>query len=754
MTEFQFKTAIPTSSDANGLICDKNTYFASNSHLFTLRNGNYSHVCSCDGTIKAIAVLGLYSLLCTADRVYLNSGKNLIGSLRRSASAIDVYEEFFAIAVDNVLEVWKIPKEYKFTLFTQHSKNIGHYKKITHIKIISATEILTASEDCTVRIFDIEKKTTKIIASLSSIPKGLHYDSKAGNVVVACSNGSVTSVELGSKDYKNFKDYKNLKLEGNISASASVDDIWTVSLENMVIEKAGEEALFPVASKPEKQEISNKTMLLIFRGMEEIFRGEMDYKVIEMAMDRNRVTIRTPSSIASYNIHGQTFEYVLDMPKILGISLFRNTVAASCKDRKIRVYRSFGCATTLVDSKATGDIVGVHLNANICLAIYSTGNVSAFNVGDGHCFRSFQITDDPLGILTSNCMSEDGCLLYVSERENIRVVDVLRSKLVETINLKSPVVAMEFYKGFLYTVELDKTLSKINVFSGLADSVMIENTPTSLAVKNESVVVSTVKDILIYNLDIGFVNSFQVQLAGRRRDEIFSRGKAVEKIDFNQNYVFCGGFTNQIKIFEQQKEIKLMKNYLFQILKVSRNKDWENYKTKLMKEREGRIEKDKTIDVLKICANDDVVCILATDGLSIYEKTSLQFSPLEFDVVGSKEYVDEEIEKECYHKALMGAMRMSCPDSIKKVIDASNDKNFLVRHIPKQYASVLVEIIIGWLKEDFTRVDYIEMVSELVRFHGISRHGLSKEIQEGTRKIYGNTRRNKYLIDQIFNRTA
>jgi len=770
MSEFQFKTAIPTHSDARGLLSAGDTYFSSNTHLFTLRNGKYSHVSSAEGTIRAFGVTGEYSLLCTSDRVYLNNRSSLIGSLRRSASAIDVHGGIFAIAVGNILEVWKIPVEYKFTLFTQHSKNVGHYKTIRQIKIISPAEILTASDDCTVRLFNIEERTTKIIASLSDVPRGLHYDAAGEAVVVTCANGSVTQVSLRTMEYT------GLKLEGSILASASVGNVWAVchkkSISGVSDTKPNGKAIEAVSdirfndkavsdirfndkavgdkATSDKLATNEITVMIIFKDMEEIYRGELEQKVIEMAMDRNSIVIRTNDSIESYNIHSQSFEFHLDLPRILSISLLKNTIAAACRDRKVRVYRGLGCTAVLADANAKGDIIGVHLTPSTCVAVYSTGHLSSFNVSDGHCFRSFQISDDILGVLSCSCMSEDGCLLYVSEQASIQVVDVVRSKLVDTINLKSPVISMAFHKGFLYTVELDKTLSKINVFSGHIVSGVVENTPTSLAVRDQRVLVSTVMDVVVYDLDISFLSSFQVRLEGRRRDEMFSKGKAVEQIEFNAKYIFCGGAANQIKVFEQHGDEALMRSFLLQTLRVSGNKEWENYKTKLLHERDDKVDKERVIGAVKICADERRLYVLGTDGLSVYEKGELGFSPLEFDVVASEEYVREAVRKGSEHKGLMGAMRMGSAELIRSVIEGSKDVDFLVRHIPREYAGVLVEMLVEWVKGDFRRIEYIGMISRLVRWHGISRPGLWREIEEGTKRIYEEVKKNKYLIDVIF----
>lgn len=749
MCDFRFKTAIPTASDSRGLISRNGVYFSSNTHLFKLINSKYGLVSSCDGTIRSFGVCGDYSILCTQDRIFLNHFQNFVGSLNRSASAIDVSADFFAIGVDNVLEIWMIPKEYKPTLFRLHSKNVGHYRSIRFIKILNDTQIVTASDDCTVRMFDISRKESRIIASLNDVPAGLHVGD--GTVIVACKNGSVSSVNVKSMEYR------NMKFDANITASASFENILAVCFENMAAKKDSvQDPILPTISHPEKQAVSEKTVVIIFKDFEEIYRGEVGDKVVELALEKNTLYMRTHGFIGSYDIHSESFVFVLDLPKILNIALFKNMIAAGCADKKIRIYREASCTKTLHDPNSKGDVLFTHLSASICTAVYSTGHVSSFNINDSHCFRSFLVSNEPLHALSSSCVSDDGCFLFISEQANIKVVDLVRSKLVESINLKSPIISTAFYRNFLYCIELDKTLSKINVFSGHIENVMIENIPTSLVVKDQNVVVSTVKDVLIYDLDINFINSFSAQLEARKRNEMYARPKPVEQIDFNSEFIFCGGSSNLIKLFEhsfqQHTQNSLMKHFLFQVLRVSRNKDWENYKTKLLKEKDTKFDKERVIETRKICVRGDVMYLLSSEGLSVYEKNSVKLSPLEFDVVASKEYVQESLKNKSYQKALISAVQLGEFGLVRGVIDACDDKDFLVRYIPSRYAKVLLENLVGYIKRDFTNIEYIGLISKLILWHNISYPGLSGLIRDGTKTMYSEIKSNKYLIDVIFRR--
>lgn len=751
MDQFQLKTAIPTASDARGIISKNGIYFPSNTHLFKLQNGNYSLVSSCDGTIRFFDVHDDYSMLCTEERVYLNHHQNLLGTLRRSVTAIAMNSDFFAIGVDNALEVWHIPREYKFTLFKRHSKNIGHYRKITQIRIIDDSRILTASEDCSVRIFDISRKESKVIAALNDVPIGLHFDSTSNLCIATCSNGSIVSVNLASMEYS------NIKYDAKISASASFGDLFAVTLQDLVIPNPEKDPdLLPDTKKiPEKLKTSKNTTIVVFKGTEEVYKGEIEQKVNGLALDESNLVIRSSEFVGSYNLQSESFTFILDLPKILNISVFKNKLSAACKDGKIRIYRDNSCVATLFDEKAKGEILQTHISSNICTAVYKSGHVSSFNINDQHCFRSFSVSNEQLGGFSSSAVNEDGCFLFVSQNENIKVIDMMRSKLVETINLKSPIVKILFYRDYLYTIELDKTLSKMNIFSGYNESVALEFLPTNIAVKEKLVAVSTVKEIVFYDLNLNFLDSFSVQLEGRNRSEMYQKPKPVEYFDFNSNYVFCGGSSNFLKVFEyscqKQTGKSLMKNFLSQVITVSRNKEWENYKTKLMKEKETKFDKERVITVQGLILNQNTAFLLSSDGLSIFEKSKVSFCSLEFNVEASEEFINKSIECKDYQKALISAIKLGNPEYVAKVIDSCADADFLVRFLTEKYTMPLATIIIWILKQENTcdNIKMIRILNRLIYWHKLECPSIRELFEELSKKLYKDLKKTKYLLNAV-----
>ncbi|KAM0679836.1 U3 snoRNP protein [Glugoides intestinalis] len=749
MEEFIFKTAIPTASDSKGLIAKNGIYFPANTHLFKLKNSKYVLCSSCDGTILHFDVSGDYSMLCTSDRVYLNYHQNLIGSLKRSTSAIAIGTGLFAIGVNNILEVWHIPSEYSFTLFKLHSKNIGHYKTIKSIKILDEARILTASDDFTVRLFDIKRKTTKIIASLRDTPVGLHFDASTNTCFITTKKGFITVVEIESMKYQ------KLHYNAKLAASASFGNILAIALENLVIPKdETDSSLLPTTEKkPEKQKVSQNTRIIVFKNMEEIYNGEIQQNVFDLALENGSLFIRTAGFVGCYDLHSESFLFIHDLPKILNINIFKSTLCAGCDDGRVRIYRNNLCITTLFDEKAKGEILQAHISSNICNVVYKSGHVSSFNIADSHCFRSFSIENELLGIFSSSAVSDDGCFLFFSKQECIKVVDIVKSRLVETINFNSPIIAMKFYHDYLYVIELGKTLSKINVFSGYNENVLLEFLPTNIVIKDNLVLVSTVKEIMFYDLDLNFINAISVELEGRNRNETYCKSKSVIHIDFNSTNIFCGGAVNMVKIVEYNNSSTksfLMKNREVQTIKVSRNKDWENYKIKLMKEKETKFDKEKVIEVLNICVNENIAYILSTDGLLIFEKNLVEFNPLEFDVEASLEFVRKAIQEKNYQKALLSAIKLKDIALIKEIAEESEDADFLARNLPKQHAQTVFEVLIYFLKQNLVNSKLLNTLNRLFYWHNISSPDFSDILMKIHKDFYSDMKKNKYLLDAIY----
>lgn len=752
MSEYVLKGIIPTESEARGLSYGNGMYFSSHTNVFRVENNRSKLFSSCEGTIRMFSVCNNNIYMCTEDRVYMNHFELCIGSLKRTATAIDSTQDVIAIGVNNALEIWHVPKEYAFTLFRQHSKNVGHYKAIICIKIVDSQTVITASEDCTVRVFDILERRSRIIASLSDVPVGLHYNE--GQVVVTCRNGSVVFLSLESSEFH------NVRFEATLMSSSSHGSMLVLALTGMEIaSQKNDEALLPSTAHeaPRKKELSTRCMIVLLKEREEVYRAEMDCSVDEVSLNGYRVAIRSKGFAGIFDTQTGAFLFSMDLPKCLNMSEGQGLLSVGCADRSVRIYRDTSCISRLFDQKARGDIAGTHISSNTCVAVYKTGYVSAFNICDGNCYRSFSIDafgNDTFSLYSGSCLSEDGCFLFVSNKTEIHVIEMQRSRLIDTMRTKSPIISMVYYKDHLYTLELDKTLARHSVFSGASDSIALESMGTNLSVRNDIVAVSTINEVVLYSLGLEFRSSFRVLLEGRNRSEMYSKAKPVEQLDLGLRHVFCGGQANTIKVVEYSRDTSrsLMSNNLVQEIKVSRNKDWENYKAKLYREKTTEYDKRKVIETLKIAASERRFFVLSREGVSMFEVDDRMFNPIEFDVKATPEFVLENTRLHNYQKALISALQLGSAELAKHVIDNSTDIDFMVQYIPRQYMHALLEVALAYLKQDFGNIRLIELINRVVFHHRVSLPGLLDILSEGTRTSYSLLKKNHYLMQSMIQR--
>lgn len=740
MGEYVLRGVIPTESEARGLVYSSEMYFSSHTHVFKVENGRSKLFSSCDGTVRMFSVSGSSIYMCTEDRVYMNHFELTIGSLKRTATAIDSTQDLIAIGVGSVLEVWHVPKEYAFTLFRMHSRNAGHYKAIRCIKIVDDQTVITASEDCTVRVFDVQGRKSRIVASLSDIPVGLYYDD--GQVSVTCRNGSVVFLSLETSEFA------NMGFKASLVSSSSHGGMLALALTGM--EEPQADPLLRDREEISEKMPSAKSMIILLKNREEVYRGEIDFLLEEIALSGYRVAVRSRNLVGIFDTQTGVFSLSIDLPRCLSMGERQGLLSVGCSDGSVRIYRSTSCISKLSDPNARGSILHTHIACSTCIAVYKTGHVSAFNINDGNCYRSFGMLGD-LSFYSSSCMSDDGCFLFVSNGTDIHVIEMQRSRLVDTIRTKSPVISTIYYKDHLYSLELDKTLEKHNVFSGGSDSVVLESTGTGLSVKNDVVAVSTSKDVVLYDLNLRFLNSFRVLLEGRNRCEMYSRPKPVERVDLDSHHVFCGGQANKIKVIEYSRgQTKtLMSNSLVQEIRVSRNKDWEGYKERLYREKTTKYDKKKVIEVLGIVCSERRLFVLSREGVSMYEIEDRVFNPIEFDVKATPEFVLENIVLRNYQKALISALQLGSAELTKKVIDSSTDIDFMVKYTPRRYMDALLEIVFAYMRQDFTNIRMAEVVNRIVFHHRISLPGLSDSLHEGTKAAYSLLKKNHYIMKSM-----
>ena len=767
MNGYIHKASIPTESESNCLVLSDALYFSSHTNIYKAESGIFSIHTSVEGTIRHFAVNSHNVFICTDDRIYMNFGENTIGTLRRSACSIDANDSVFAIGNGNVLEVWDIPREYKFTLFKNKTKVSGHHGPIVVIKIINDDLVLTGSEDNTVRFFNLKEKKSTILAKTRSTPVGIHLFDE-DRIAVTSMDGAIFYFNLKTLDDDSTKKLifigspiLSASLHGEflaIAAECPKESPKEVETDHFhynqpsvqtIDNNVDTQIIVPMHRKPQE-----KSLIMIYKNGEEIYRAEICFIIDKISLFNQNLSMRARNCVGIFSIPTEKFIFNVDLPRISSFNIDRELIAAGCMDRKVRIYNNHICRNALFDPKSSGDILNAYICHNTCITAYKGGYISAFNITDSTCYRSFSIGGyDVLSTdYNMSAISNDGCMLFMATRQSIFIIDIQRSKCIDEIKLECPLIELVFHRDLLYYLTLSNEICKYNVYNGKCTTMQLETAAIGMTIRNNSMVVSTSAELIFYDLDFNYTDTVGVTLEARHREEVYSKSKPVGFFDFDSKHIICGGQSNQIKVIRHGNEShtkSLCSNEVVQVLRASRNRDWENYKTKLTVEKKTAFNKNNFIEVRKIVACESKFYVLTREGILIYEISKRAFNPIEFNVEVSPEFVTASIKSGNYSAAMLSALQLGDYGTIKMVMDGAQNVEYVVRYIPSTYASLLMDYMLSTLKIDFTNLKALEFIKWIVFYHKVEMSGAMDTIREGCKNDYNAVKGNYYMLQNI-----
>lgn len=707
MREYRLKTVIPTESEAKGLYYDGDVYFSANNHLFKATKGRYTKICDVGGTIMDFSISEKLFIV-TEERMYMNNGNKMLGSLKRRFSCISVKKDLIAVGLSNVLEIWHIPKEFKLPLFDQHSRNLGHFLDITSVRFMDDNTVVTTSRDCTVRLFDIQAHRSIRICSTMSVPIAAYFiDEEKKELVVVCEDGALLYFTI----------------EGESISSKGI-----IHLNSKVL--ATSYHLGFVAISLDRESGEN---MLIYNGQEIVHCATVEHKILSMHLYGDTIAVKGPKFVGIYDLTINLFVFELDLPRIISMDVKKEMIAVGCADKKVRIYDERRCIHTFSDPNIAHAIFNVHILQNSVLCLCLDGRVSIWDIKNGVCYRSFQI---PVRISASE-ISDDNLLLFIADFNNysIRVVDLQRGKEIDTLKgHDGPVFKMKWDGDSLYTLSYDNTIRRWNVYSQTVEELQIKKMATGFSVRNRKLCVSTVNEITIYDPDFNYEREIKVTLKARKRNEIFISEKPVESLDFtfDNRFMVSGGEANTIKV------ISVDTGDVVQTLRVSDNKEWENYKEVLGKESFKPFDKTKIIEVLKIVhsSSQREFYILTREGVSIYEPSFIKFMPLHLDVSLTPESTRRYLDTGEYLKAAIGSLKINEYEIVKEVVVSCPIEKIegVVKHLDMELVRNLRPVISRMLDNSMHHLIAIRWLKFIVFYFGSSEmqgtdlHKLKKNI--------------------------
>ncbi|KAG5859629.1 hypothetical protein KMI_05g08110 [Encephalitozoon hellem] len=639
MREYKLKTVIPTESEAKGLHYDGDVYFSTNNHLFKASKGRYTKICDVGGTITDFSICEKLFIV-TEERMYMNNENKMVGSLRKRFSCLSVSKDLIAAGCSNILEIWHVPKEFKLPLFDLHSRNLGHFLDITSVKFIDDSTVITTSRDCTVRLLDIKANRSVRICTTMSVPMAAYStDEEKKELVVVCEDGTLLYYAI----------------EGENISSKGI-----VYLNSKVLATSYSKGFLAISLDRESEE-----NLLIYSGQEIVHCATVEHKILDMRLHGDTIAIKGPGFVGIYNLAINLFEFELELPRIISMDIKREVIAVGCADKKVRIYDKQRCIHTFSDSNIAHAIFNVHILQNSVLCVCLDGRVSIWDMKNGVCYRSFQI---PVKMSASE-ISDDNLLLFIADFNNysIRVVDLQRGKEIDALKgHDGPVFKMKWDGDSLYTLSYDNTIRRWNVYSQTVEELQIRKMATGFSVRNRKLCVSTVNELTIYDSDFNYEREIKVSLKARKRNEAFISEKPVESLDFtfDNRFIISGGEANTIKIISADSGDVVQK------VRVSDNREWENYKEVLGRESCKPFDKTRIIEALKIVhsSSQREFYVLTREGVSIYEPSFIKFMPLHLDVSLTPESIRKYLDCKEYLKAAIGSLKINEYEIIKEVI--------------------------------------------------------------------------------------
>lgn len=693
MKEYRLKTVVPTESDAGGLHYDGSLYFPVGTHLLKYSKNRYSRISGVEGTILDFSV-GERLFIITEDRMYMNNESTIIRSLKGRFSCITTSSSLIALGSSNVLEIWHIPTEFKFTMFKQHSRNFGHFMEITSIEFINENLLVTTSKDCTVRVFDILSNTSRRVCNTIGIPVSAHVISSTNmEIAVVCEDGAVLYYTLEDEDVvPNGKIYTGSK----VLASGHYLDFTAISLDK------------------------DDENLVVYKGPEKVYSASISYKIIGISMFGESIAVRGNGFVGVYDLMANSFVFELDLPKIVSMDVHKELVVAGCSDKKVRVYDEHRCIQVFSDPNVTHAVFSVHILRNSVVCVYINGRVSVWDLKNGVCYRSFEIS---LRVSASE-VSSDGLLLFLADFNHytIRVVDLQRSKEVDTLTGHAgPIFRMRWNQDSLYSVSYDNSIRKWNVCFQSMALLQLEKMVTGFSVRSNKICIATTNEITIYDNNFNYERSVKVALKARKKNEAFVSEKPVEHADFtfDNKFVIIGGESNTIKVISADT------GDVVQSLQASDNREWENYKEKLGKESNRSFDKTKIIEVLKILHSDSqkIFYVLTREGVGIYESSITRFAPINLDISLTPEAIRQYLNDGEYLKATIGSLKINQYEVIKNAILScpSDSTEAVVRYLDEYLVENLRSAISRMLDDSRHHLTAIEWLKFIVFHFGSSK---------------------------------
>ncbi|ELQ75063.1 putative WD40/YVTN repeat-like-containing domain, WD40 repeat protein [Trachipleistophora hominis] len=385
--------------------------------------------------------------------------------------------------------------------------------------------------------------------------------------------------------------------------------------------------------------------------------------------------------------------YSVPLCKIVDFSE-NNDIMLSCADNT--VHRANLINNTCYFGDSTTDIFNVDepvyqifYKCNVLVCITETCLVKAYDVRKGTLFREIN-----LGFKVSCADSnEDNSVLFVCNYDSyeINIVDIKRSKVVDTLKLSAMIRKLCYFNNSVYFLSMDNQLVRYFFMNGQMENFEMKKTIYDFEISNNNVVVSLEKEIVVTDGSFNILRSFNLKFVSRNRNEMFISSKPCTScsLTYDGTTLVCGAQANEIKI------VDLETGCVIQTLKLSRNKEKENYKKRLGVEKKDEFKHVDVIEAMKIKYMPNGFLVLTRESVFLFKVKSVEVERGAFLRKMDENEIKESLKEHRFVRALLGSINLKSKIMIKECIretraDVVDD---IVKNVRKEDVTYLKGVI-------------------------------------------------------------
>lgn len=688
MLHYKLNYAIPTESNSNGLcIFEKSLYFASGTFIYKYIDNKYTIFALLKSQIKNFFVQKNIAYVITEDSLVLVYNKKNIASLSKKCECLLVTDKYIVVGVENILEIWNIPHEYKFGMFDLYDRDSGHANTITCLCLYENL-IISGGIDCSIRCYSLSLKKSFKILNTRSKPIGIHLISQS--VYVVCDEGQIYElVKTVNDQFEIFFSIKN-KIFKNSSLTCS-----SSYKNSLIITKTD----------------NDKSIIEIIKENEVIYTLNSDKKISEIFLYKYNFAMKNNNYLSWFDFEKDIYIFEYDLIKISCMDIKNDLIAIGCTDKKIRILNNNNLMNTLYDEKNLAPLYKVFFFNNSILSISINGYISMFDIKNEVCFRSFNISVK----ISATDICNDGMMIFIADADTykIRIIDLQRSREIDSlVGHMAPVKCIKYDNGFLFSLSLDNELKRWNIFKPECISINLEKTAIYFVLRYNLIYILLMNEILIYNKDLEYTNSVLHKTQSDFLD-----------VSYDGKLIFLGGETNKIYIFDCE-------SVLLQTLKTSRNLK----------------EKHKVLSILH-SNNKDMVYILTTEGVFIHKFEVTKYLPISLDIETTTEAVKTYLKEKNYLNAIIAILKMRDINLFASFLKIVPEENIeaLVRYIPENMSDILRLYLVNNMNEGYYVFKWMRY---MILYHGKGQYDKNICLKNGE-KSYQTTLENLYMLENL-----